>query len=703
MRSRENSVGIQTPTSMGSSPPNGTDRSVVARMGRLGAVPSDGHGIAPRDEGPSEDLASPRMSRWGWPSVAVVLAYLALGMIAYWSAIPDFTGRLAGSDGDFIQSVWFIGWIPHALDHWLNPFFSNAMYAPTGLNLAQNTASPFLGLLTYPISRLAGPLASANLLMVLAMPMSATAAFVVLRKWNVWGPAAALGGAIYGFSPYMVGQGLDHVELIFIPIPPFIALTIEAILHHRGNPRRLGIQLGALVVVQYLISPEVMADVALLSIAALVCIAVRNPAAWRMMARDALEPMTIAIGVVAVALAYPLWMLLAGPQRYTGPTQSLSSFYYNDLLSFVIPGPLQRVSFGMESQWGGPLGAIQPVEDGGYIGIPLLLLAAAFAWRWRRRARMQLTVVLLAVSGLLTLGSSLHVGGHATHVPLPFTVLKHIPLLNDIQPSRISFATSAFIAAVIAFGLDDWHLRQSRAQDATVRAGRWHVTAAPLLATLTLIALVVSQFPSWPYPPEGSTTALPVNVERAIPPGNPITIAYPYTEFFVFEPLLWQSASGYKFSILGGYARHSNAKGSGAGFSGSPIPMNPPELQQFLLTNDNLELNFPKGPSAQVAAPPITPRLLKATRTALLRYRVRVAIVDRTFGWAMPVLKLFHDVLGPPNYTLDGFSLWVEVQRALKHRAATPAVVVHGASPSITGSPVVSGTDAVPLISRAGR
>ena len=109
MRSPENSVGIQTPTSTGSSRPTGTDRSVVARIGRLGAVRSDGHGIAPAD---ATAQASPTEGRWRWRSVAVVLAYLSLGMIAYWSAIPDLAGRLAGSHGDFAQSVWFIGWVP---------------------------------------------------------------------------------------------------------------------------------------------------------------------------------------------------------------------------------------------------------------------------------------------------------------------------------------------------------------------------------------------------------------------------------------------------------------------------------------------------------------------------------------------------------------------------------------------------------------
>ena len=543
------------------------------------------------------------------------------------------------------------------------------MYVPTGVNLAQNTASPFLGLLTYPISLLASPLVSANLLMVLAMPVSATAAFLVLRYWNVWGPAAALGGAIYGFSPYMVGQGLGHVELLFIPVPPFIALTIEAILHRRGNPRWLGIQLGALVVVQYLISPEVMADVALLSIAALVCIAVINPASWRTMARDALEPMTIAIGVVAVALAYPLWMLLAGPQHYAGPVQPLSNSYNDDLLSFVIPGPLQRVSFGLPSRWGGQLNIATyiQIDAGGYIGIPLLLVTAVLAWRSRHRARMQLTVVLLAVSGVLSLGPSLYVAGKATHMPLPFVVFKHLPVVNDILPSRISFATSAFLGAAIAFGLDDLHLRQPRVQRGPGLGGRPRMSAAGLLAAVTLVALVVSQLPSWPYWTP-STSALPDDVEQAIPPRDPVALTYPYPP--AVQPLLWQAADDYRFSILGGNARHSNAIGSGTGTSGSPMAMNPPELQQFLLICDYLAVYARSpSPSVQVPGAPITPGLLKATRTALLRYRVGVVIVDRTTPLALHVMKLFQGALGRPNQELGSYSMWVQVQRTLKHRA----------------------------------
>ena len=54
----------------------------------------------------------------------------------------------------------------------------------------------------------------------------------------MWLPGAALGGLLYGFSPYMVGQGADHLVFTFVPIPPFIALTIVSILQRKGSPWR---------------------------------------------------------------------------------------------------------------------------------------------------------------------------------------------------------------------------------------------------------------------------------------------------------------------------------------------------------------------------------------------------------------------------------------------------------------------------------
>ena len=275
-------------------------------------------------------------------SPAVVATYVVLGLIAYWPVLPGISNRLFGQGADYVLSAWFIGWVPHAITQGLNPFFTNAMFVPTGVNLAQNTESPLLGLIGAPVTEAFSPLVTTNVLMVLAMPISATAAFVVLRKWKVWLPGAALGGLVYGFSAYMVGQGASHLVFTFVPIPPFIALTIVSILQRKGSPWRLGIQLGLLVVAQYFISQEVLVDVAILTFVGLVCVALRYPRWIQEMGRAMVPPVLVALPVIAALLAYPIWMLVAGPQHSTTLAYSVENPFNNDLLSFWFPDHCRR-------------------------------------------------------------------------------------------------------------------------------------------------------------------------------------------------------------------------------------------------------------------------------------------------------------------------------------------------------------------------
>lgn len=571
------------------------------------------------------------------PSVLIVTVYLLIGAVAFW---PLNFHYLFGYQTDYIASVWCLAWLPHALAHGLNPFFSNAIFAPVGVNLAQNTSTPLLGLLTTPLAAF-DPIVRANVLMGLAMPLSATAAFAVLRKWQVWTPAAAIGGLMYGFSPYMVGHATAHVNLIFIPLPPLIALTVASIAQRRGSPRRLGIQLGLLVTAQFLISsPEVLTIVAICGVVAIVWVVLRNPQTARVLA----QPLAIGAGMAGVLLAYPIWMMVAGPQHFTGEPWMTTNPFHNDLLSFVAPGPLQRVSLGMRglgTRLASASQAAAPTEVTGYIGIPILLLAGILAWRSRRSSRMQLAVVLLLSAGILSLGPHLEVNGHLTQVPLPFLAIDHLPLLGDILPGRFNFAVAAFLGTVIAFGLDDIHREHVRSRAVIIAAG-------------ALVVMVVTQLPKWP--PQGAYAphplpVLPANVR--LPEGDPVAITYPYATYLNPDPMLWQAEDGFKFRLLGGYAYHPTSTGAPTAV---PTPMTPSGLQAFLASHEG----------AGGYSPPLSlgPKLVAITRTTLSRYDVRLVIVERLMPGSGPVMKLFTDALGPPGQSRGGFSIWTSYSRA---------------------------------------
>jgi hypothetical protein len=582
-------------------------------------------------------------------TASVVVVYVVLGVLAYRPLVASGGTHLFGTSGDSILATWFLAWIPHAAAHGLDPFFSNAMYVPTGINLAQNTASPLLGALTVPFSSVLGPVWQANLLMLLAMPVSASAAYFVLRRWDVWWPAAALGGLIYGFSPYMVGQGLGHLVLVFAPWPPIIALVLGRIVEGQGSTRRNGSVLGLLVVAQFLTEPEVMAMVAVVATVALVAVALAHPAGRREMVRRLAAPLAIAVALAAVLLAFPVWMILAGPEHYSLPAQGAVNPYLNDALSFVVPGPLQRVSFGLSSV-GHRLVAGNLFETGGYLGVPLLVAGGALTWRSRRRGRTRVALLCFVTSLVFSLGAHLSIDGHLTSFPLPFLLLAHVPLLDNILAVRFSLLTAGSLAALLAFGLDDVRRVPSSTKSAPLASSRRARSRRRTLAALGLVTLVglavLTWLPRWPVGNQ-RVPVLPTAIERAVPNDDPIALTYPFADSFDPSALGWQLTDGFRFRLLGGRGEHPETVN---GYLLFPARMHPDGLQRFL--------NRQEGSALYGPAPARGPGLTATTRATLAAYHVRLVIVDRSVRGSAAVVGLFTAALGPPQVSSGSFVAW---------------------------------------------
>lgn len=608
------------------------------------------HADAARPGGPkvADDAdASARPSARRVAVACVIAAYVVLGLAAFWPLHPWSSQQLFGPSDyllipqDATQIMWFLAWTPHALVHGSDPLFSRFIFTPTGVNLAQNTSSPFLGLVTAFLAPFLGPIARANFVMILAMPVSATAAFIVLRLWRVWLPAAALGGLAYGFAPFAVGQSLAHPFLVFTPFPPFIAYAVVSIVQRRGSTVRLGIVTGLLLAGQYLCSQEIFTTVVLLVGWGLLLAALRRPRRVGRTLRNCWRPSAIAGVVMLAVLAFPVWMLQFGPERYKGTAQRQVNPFHNDLLSFVVPGPLQRVGLGLRSTL--PVTS-NPSEIGGYAGIGVLALAAVFVWRSRRSQRMQLAVGVLAGAALLSLGPRLQVHGHLTSVPLPFALLDHVPLVQNLLPSRFSFEVGACLAAILAFGLDDARRRAPVASGRRVRAGTvWFL--------VTVIILVGSQLPRWPYGTQ-PVQALPTAIRTAMPAGEPVAMTYPSATSVTTQPMVWQAEDSFGFRLIGGFAGHPGPDGTK---TPEPNPMQPPDLMDFLETEQSHYLPYP------YYAPPLAPvsaGLVAATAPILRANHVRVVLVDRAAPGSARVMELFTMALGPPTTTAGDFAMW---------------------------------------------
>ena len=582
-------------------------------------------------------------------SLTVTALYVALGVIAYAHVLADSSGRLVSTaQGDPSQMAWFFGWTAHALATGHNPFFSSAANAPYGLNLAQMTSMPLLGVLFAPITLLGGPVVSVNICFALAMPASAASAYLVLRHWKVWAPSAALGGLVFGFSPYMIYEGSLHLNLLFLPLVPLIVATLVELFNRPRRPFRLGTALGILVSAQYFISSEVLALTVLMSIAGLMIAG----AYWAQTKRDelgaALGPVikgvAVAAGVSLVVLSYPIWFGFAGPQHYIGQLPLAGPVFDAHVGQFVLPTPLQLVHPAL-GQSGATLPGNSYFLEGAYLGLGVLAVLAVLLWVCRRSPRVRLAAVLGVISVVLSFGAYANVNGRAA--PLPFLVVSKVPMLADIVPLRFALATAACVAAVLAFALDTIRLdgvhRPRRAAGA--KSAKWRANAA--LAAVSLV-VVVTWLPAWPFASQ-SVERLPPAVVEGLPGGDPLVLTYPYPLPERDSAMVWQAEAGFPFRLSGAYASVPQHDGRPAGQA--PL-LHPYAVQEYLDAEESWPyLRYP-APSPNVA-------MAAQVEDFVVRQHVDAVLVDLSAHNAGKVANTFSAALGRPELTSGGFDLWV--------------------------------------------
>ncbi|MCU1489916.1 MAG: hypothetical protein JWM85_1321 [Acidimicrobiaceae bacterium] len=558
---------------------------------QLGVAPGDAVS-APRDlelsasgeTWPRRAVAFLRRHPWA----VALLAYAAIGLIANGSTWPGDAARIAdcacGGKEDPAQTAWFLAWTPYALFHGHNPWLTGWIDLPAGANLAQNTSMPLLGLITSPLTLLVSPVASENLLRWLAFPLSAFAMFAVLRRWTSWAWAAFAGGLLYGFSPYMVGQASVHLNLSFVPLPPLIFYALyELVIRQQHSALRWGLIFGALSVAQFYVSPEILATTGLTAAVALVCLVIFKPMAVPLRAGHALAGLVVGGFVLAVLIAYPVYLMTIGPLHYSGPSQGVHEVFNADLLGPILPTVSQLVAPHRLANIGSALVGGRPDvdENGSYLGFPLLALVAYALVRYRRQRWIPFCVLMAAIMFVFSLGPSLTVDGKLHHLSftLPFAYLRRLPLVQDVLPVRIALYVTFFVAVLLALGLDAFH-------DTLVRS-RAHVLAGPrrgprralvlgeavVGAAVGLVA-VVSLLPRWPYP-SLSATALPAESPAglaAIPAGTAV-LTYPYATQFTDTAMLWQADDGMRFKLFGSYILRRGARGLATALTRELLPI----------------------------------------------------------------------------------------------------------------------------------
>ena len=501
--------------------------------------------------------------------MALAGVYYLLGALAImlWLWRHPAGRVVAGNPNDADQLAWFFRYDATAIAHGHLPaLITTAMNAPQGVSVMWNTFMMLPGTLLAPVTWLAGPQAALTVFMTAGFAGSALAMFVILRRWIVSSggasvAAAALGGAVYGFSPAVVHSAIGHYDLQFAVLPPLMIDVGLRLATGRIGARRGGIWLGLLVTAQLFITEEILAVTAIAGAVMVAVLAASRPRAVRGAVRRVAGGLGVAAGVTLVIAGYPLYVQFFGPLRQHG-SPFTADFFKNDLSTFVVPSSLQlfhtHASAAAALRFQGEL-----PEYLGYLGWPLIVLLVLAAITCWRRLPVRTAAVACAVLGVFSLGGTLMFGGHGhPAIKLPWYWLQSLPLLNAALPDRFSLVADGAAAALLAFAVDAaipafaafaarprW---LGRRPGLPGLASGWRPAAAVLaVAGLAVLPIVPAPLPAVTANPVPSGWQAAFTALRLPSSASVLTVPVPMSTFT--EPLRWQATTGQPGSLVGGY------------------------------------------------------------------------------------------------------------------------------------------------------
>ena len=575
-----------------------------------------------------------------WPAVrwaahrprrtdAVVLAgFLLLSTAIFAPADLHPAATVIGATiADPSQQAWFLGWLPYAIAHHVNPLFSTSVISQTGVNMMWNTWIPLPALLLSPLTLLAGPVAGFDAAVTLGVALSGWCMYLAASRFVRRIGAAVLAGAAYCFSPFMFDQAYaGHSNMVIALVPPLMLLAVDTILVRQNvSSRRAGLLFGTLMTAQFFITEELLASEAVVVAVAVGWVAIAGrrhlAARWRFAARSLGWALLLFLPLVA----YPIWFQFLGPAvpvRVIGD----KNFFVTDLVNILLPSTAQGVEPGFAHdialRYSGNSG-----EWGGYLGLPMLAVIAWTAWREWRRPLVRVSCAVAGTVLIISLGSTLHVAGIDTHVPLPGLVLAHIPVLDNLLPARFALYVALLTALLFGVFVDSLPPGRRSAQ----------------IVAFCSVAIALAFLPPLPFPTRPAVTPAYFTASPPlIEPGSTLLVVPFAHDFYSTEAMLWQAEAGISFSMPEGYI--INRQPSGVAGQGPP-----PSATSITL--DGIS-------SGAVGATRVAPAQRAQMLNELRAWHVS-GVVLGPMDRRQAMLQFLTLLLGPPSSQQSAVTVWV--------------------------------------------
>jgi len=378
------------------------------------------------------------------------ILYLIIDLIYFFNWHKFIALSIFNPSGDPLSYIWYLNWWPWAITRGLNPFITHYIWAPSGENLIFTNLFPTVAIIGGPITLIFGPIMTYNIFAMLALPLTAYSTFLLLRYITKDSLASFVGGYLFGFSSYELGQFLGHMNLYLTFLIPLILLSVIKRYHGVISRLLFIILLAICVALEVEISSEIAFTLTLFGFISIII--------FYLFANKEIRHKIIKLGL-DIVVAYFFAAVLLSPFIYylingffnLAPKGSTSQFSA-DLLNYIIPTPVTRfgrtIFENIASRFTGNYS-----EEGAYLGI-ILIMVAIFSIKeqlknWWGKAIAIIAVVLFVSS----LGPYLHINGIITKIPLFWELFANLPIFHDVLPTRLTMYVFLIVSILIALWL----------------------------------------------------------------------------------------------------------------------------------------------------------------------------------------------------------------------------------------------------------
>lgn len=388
--------------------------------------------------------------------LSVIIFYFAVSLIITFPLILNVRDSFAflagssenldGSQSDVSYWIWIFWWSKKALfELKVNPFFSNYLFYPTGINLLpgyDNYINVLLSLLLQPFF---GVILSYNLIIILNFVFTGLAAFIFSR-WFLKNNLSSLFSGLYVMSStYMLYRGFQHPNL---QNPGFSFLFILSYLVYIKSKSLRTLFLTLLFEVLTLLS-----SIYYLSFSVIICLLIAMFLSTKVINNSSL--LAYRLGRYLIPILLLPWAIFIFFQISTA--KSLLSVYMlnsislwsNDLFGFLMPSG-NNLLFG---KLGEHLNAVVKItgsiflEKNNFVGL-LSIVSFIFILRSKDIKWKKFIVCLIIAAYILSMGPFLFVLGKSMRVILPYPLLYLVnPLFLFLRaPSRFTIYVILFLS-----------------------------------------------------------------------------------------------------------------------------------------------------------------------------------------------------------------------------------------------------------------